>query len=75
MSDLAGIPLFPSRFVPEGQIMRTPMGIHYHERVSVRGRRHRPHGRGRPCPRRWKVQVVTYHPDLDRLLEAARDDS
>ena len=70
---LAGVPLIPSPYVREGQLVQTDDAIYFHSRQSVRARRRRPHGRTNG-PKRWKVRRVTYQPDFDRLVAALRGD-
>lgn len=42
--------------------------IYFHERSRSRWRKRRPHGRGRPAKRRWRLKVVR-HSELDRILK------
>lgn len=72
-SVLMGIPMFPSPYVPEDQLIRTSDGIYFHSRISIRAKRRRPHGRTNG-PRRWKIKYVRYQPVYDRLKET-RDDT
>lgn len=67
---LAGVALVGSPHVPEDTLYEINGRLLYHSRLSIRQRRRRPHGRGRPAPRRWKGEVVTYAPMLDRIREA-----
>lgn len=68
---MIGLALQGSSLVPEGQVVRMGDRVLYHERVSVRARRRRPHGRTNG-PRRWKARIVLYRPDYDRMMEATR---
>lgn len=67
MSGLAGVTIVASPYVPEGTMMMIGHQVLYHERVSVRVRHRKPHGRTNG-PRRRRVRRVRYRPDYDRLM-------
>jgi hypothetical protein len=68
-----GVPMHGSVFVPEGNLVQTSIDgrdvLFFHQRVSVRGRRRRPHGRPRNVRRRMKAKIVLYRPDFDKIKE------
>ncbi len=68
-ASLAGVHIQGSPLVPEDQLLYIGGRIFFHRRMSLRGRKRRPHGRTNG-PRRWKVRTVVYQPALDGLLAA-----